>query len=105
MATYVFSYRNPKGYAPSPETRAQWFDWFAGMGDALVNIGQPVSNRSSLGNCDSDTTELGGYTVVSAPDLQAALAIAKGCPHLDRDGGVEIGELADLQPDVRLNAG
>ena len=53
MATYVFSYRNPKGYAPSPETRAQWFDWFEGMGDALVNIGQPVSNRSSLGNCDS----------------------------------------------------
>lgn len=57
---YVFSYRNPKGYAPSPETRAQWFDWFEGMGDALVSIGQPVSNRNSLGNCDSDTTELGG---------------------------------------------
>ena len=61
---YVFSYRNPKGYAPSPETRGQWFDWFAGMGDALVNIGQPVGNRSSLGNCDSNTTELGGYSVV-----------------------------------------
>ena len=71
----------------------------------LVNIGQPVSNRSSLGNCDSDTTELGGYLVVTAPDLQAALAIAKDCPHLDRDGGVEVGELADLQPDARLNAG
>jgi hypothetical protein len=43
--------------------------------------------------------------MVTAPDLQAALAIAKGCPHLDRDGGVEVGELADLQPDARLNAG
>jgi hypothetical protein len=105
MATYVFSYRNPKGYAPGPETRARWFDWFEGMGDALVNIGQPVSSRSSLGNCDSETTELGGYSMVTAPDLQAALAIAKGCPHLDRDGGVEVGELADLQPDARVNEG
>jgi hypothetical protein len=78
MATYVFSYRNPNGYAPSPETRAQWSDWFEGMGDALVSIGQPVSNRSSLGNCASDTTGLGGYSMVSAPDLEAALAIAKG---------------------------
>ena len=34
-----------------------------------------------------------------------SLAIAKGCPHLDRDGGVEVGELADLQPDARLTAG
>ena len=42
---------------------------------------------------------------VNAPDLQAALAIAKGCPHLDRDGGVEVGELADLQPDARPSAG
>ena len=105
MATYVFSYRNPRGYAPSPQTRAQWSDWFEGLGDALVSIGQPVSTRSSLGNSDSDTTELGGYSMVTAPGLQAALAIAKGCPHLDRDGGVEVGELADLQPDARLNAG
>lgn len=105
MARYVFSYRNPKGYAPSPETRAQWSDWFAGMGDPLASTGQPVSNRSSLGTCDSDTTGLGGYPVVTAPGLQTALAIAKGCPHLDRDGGVEAGELAGLPPDARLSAG
>ena len=75
MATYVFSYRNPKGYAPGPETRAQWFDWFEGMGDALVSIGQPVSNRRSLGTCDSDTTELGGYSIASAACRSGAVTI------------------------------
>ena len=104
MATFVLSYRNPKGYVPTPETRAQWFDWFAGMGDALVEIGKPVGGRANLGNCESGRTELGGYSVISAPDLDAALAIAKGCPHLDRDGGVEVGELVDVQPDARLSA-
>jgi hypothetical protein len=96
MATYVLSYRNPKGYSPTPETRAQWFAWFDGMGDALVDMGQPVGTRSELGNCDSDATEIGGYSLISAPDLEAAVSIAKGCPHLDRDGGVEVGELLAL---------
>jgi len=103
MPTYVFSYRNPKGYAPSPETREQWMAWFTGMGDALLDIGQPVAVRESLGTCDSDSTELGGYSMVSAPDLEAALAIAKGCPHLERDGGVEVGELAVLHPEGRIS--
>ena len=96
MATYVFSYRNPKGYVPTPETRALWLDWFEGMGDALVDIGKPVAGRGNLGNCDSDGTELGGYSLISAPDLDAALAMAKGCPHLDREGGVEVGELVEV---------
>ena len=105
MATYVFSYRNPKGYVPSPVTRAKWFDWFDDMGNALVDIGQPVGNRQTLGNCSPDSTELGGYSLVDAPDLDAAAAIAKGCPHLTGDGGVEVGELVELQPDARLSAG
>ena len=98
MATYVLSYRNPKGYVPTPETRAEWFGWFEGMGDALLDIGKPVGGRSNLGNCDSDSTELGGYSVIDAPDLEAAIAIAKGCPHLTRDGGVEVGELLVVEP-------
>jgi hypothetical protein len=100
MATYVLSYRNPKGYTPTPQTRAQWMAWFDGMGDALVNLGQPVGLRSNLGNCDSDTTELGGYSIVSAPDLATAVAIAEGCPALGRDGGIEVGELLDVTPVV-----
>jgi hypothetical protein len=105
MATYVFTYRSPKGYVPSAETGAEWFAWFDGMGDALVNLGHRVDRQSSLGICDSDTTELGGYSIITAPSLDAALAIAKGCPHLKRgEGGVEVGELDETPREVRLNA-
>ena len=103
MASYVLSYRNPKGYVPTAETRAEWWAWFEGMGDALVNIGQPVGARGSVGNCESDSTELGGYSLIDAPDLDTALAIAKACPHLSRDGGVEVGELVPVHDQARLD--
>ena len=41
-------------------------------------------------------TELGGYSIVSADDLSAAVAIARSCPALSAGGGVEVGELTRL---------
>ena len=99
MPEFVLTYRNPRGYAPTPETRGAWWAWFDGMGDRLVELGKPVVERTSMGNCATETTELGGYSIVRADDLDAALEIAKGCPHLDRGGGVEVGALAEI-PDV-----
>ncbi len=100
MRNFVFSYRNPKGYVPSAESRAVWMSWFDGMGDHLVELGRPVFERTAVGNCSPVNTELGGYSVVQADDFDAALAIAKGCPYLDGDGGVEIGLLAEIPADV-----
>ena len=96
MPTFVLTYRNPARYAPSPETRAAWAAWFDSMGAQLVDQGQPAIARAALGNCSPDTTELGGYSLIEAGDLQAAAAVAKGCPHLDRAGGVEIGQLGEV---------
>jgi hypothetical protein len=96
MPTFVLSYRNPAGYAPSQESTAAWMAWFDAIGEQLVDLGKPVVDRTALGNCASDSTQLGGYTLISADDLDGALAIAKGCPHLDRGGGVEVGQLGEI---------
>jgi hypothetical protein len=101
MPRYVLSYRNATGYTPSPESRAAWMAWFDGMGDQLVEQGKPAVTRLSVGNCSQDNTELGGFSVIEADDLAAAAAIANGCPHLVRGGGVEVGQLGDL-PDPKL---
>jgi hypothetical protein len=66
------------------------------MGDHLVVLGQPAIAQDSIGNCRPDSTVLGGYSIIQADDLDAAVAVAKGCPVLDRDGGVEIGELGEV---------
>jgi YCII-related domain len=99
MPKFVFSYRHPAGYIPSSDGAPAWMAWFEGMGDHLIDLGQPAIARTALGNCDSGRTELGGYSLVQADDLEAATAIAKGCPQLERGGGVEVGELGEV-PDL-----
>jgi YCII-related domain len=100
MPKYVLTYRNPTGYTPTAETRAAWTAWFDSMGDQLVDLGKPAVGRASLGNCSMDSTELGGYSVIEADDLEAAAAVAKGCPHLNRGGGVEVGQLGEVPAPV-----
>jgi hypothetical protein len=39
---------------------------------------------------------LGGYSLITAGDLEAAVELAKGCPFLHQGGGIEVGELAQL---------
>ena len=38
MPDFVFAYRNPVGYTPTPETRAAWAAWFDGMGPQLADL-------------------------------------------------------------------
>lgn len=101
MASFVFTYRAPKQYAPgAPQAVAEWKAFFDAMGEHLVNMGNPVFERDTVG-VTSDTV-LGGYSLVDADDLDAAVAIAKSCPLVSRGGGVEVGELANV--DVSLSA-
>lgn len=98
MTLYVIVNRVPEDYRGAPESTAAWNAWFDELGESLVDRGNPVFTRESLGGCGAGSV-LGGYTVVSAPDLEAAVALARDCPALKIGGGVEVGEL------LRLNEG
>jgi len=104
MQTYIFIYRNPGRYAPTPETSAEMKAWFDGMGERLVELGKPVVASDTVGSCSRDTAELNGYSIVRAESLAGAVAIAKECPHLSRNGGIEVGELGEVPPINRLSA-
>jgi len=96
MPMFVLAYRNRPGYTPTPQTQAAWHAWFGSMGDQLADMGKPVIAAAALGNCSRESTEMGGYSLIEADVLEAATAIAKGCPHLDNSGGVEIGLLGEV---------
>ena len=94
MASFVFSYRVPHDYKPgSPETVAAWRDFFSSLGAGLADTGHAAVQSAVLGNIGADT-RLGGYSIVTADDLDAATQLAKGCPALGMGAGVEIGQLA-----------
>jgi YCII-related domain len=101
---YVFTYHQPAGYVPRADENviAAWQSFFEGIGDHLVDPGQPVFARTSLGDVGA-TTQLGGYSVIEAADLEEAAALAKACPSVGNGGGVQVGELAELPDDHLLN--
>jgi hypothetical protein len=95
MTKYVFSYRVPSEYTPGAETAAEWQAWFGGMGSALVDIGNAATDYASLGEVGGSDSRMVGYSVVSAEDIDAALALAKDCPALRVGGGVEVGPVME----------
>jgi hypothetical protein len=103
MSTYVILNRAPKNYTGSAETAAAWNAWFERLGGSLVDRGNPVFKRSTLGNCSADTV-LGGYTLITADNLEAAVALAQACPILASGGGVEVGELTLLNSGLHAMA-
>jgi hypothetical protein len=72
---------------------AAWNGWFEDMADRVVERGKPVADARAIGNC-GEGTRIGGYSIVTAKDLQEAVEVAKGCPGLGWGGGVEVGEFS-----------
>ena len=95
MAKYVFSFRVPSGYAPHAGTAAEWRAWFGGLVSALVDVGHAVTDYTALGEVGGSGSRMVAYSLVSADDMDSALALAKDCPVLRVGGGVEVGPVME----------
>ena len=96
MTTFLFSYRMPTDYTPGrPDALAAWRSFFEGIGDDLLDMGNPVFESAAVGHCGPDTT-LGGYSLVQADNLEDAVALAGACPGMTEGGGVEVGVITVL---------
>ena len=104
MAKYLFVYhggKNPESEAEVAEVLDSWGAWFGSMGTAVVDGGNPVGMSSTV-NEDGSVTDNGGsnpatgYSLIEAPDLDDALAKARGCPILSAGGTVELAEAIDM---------
>jgi hypothetical protein len=98
MANYVLIYKG--GSQPDPSQQAAvmaaWGAWYGSMGQAVVDGGNPFGASASVAAdgtvADGAPSGLTGYTIVSAESLSAATELAKGCPHLQSGGIVEVYE-------------
>jgi len=95
MTNYVFSFRVPADYTPAAGAVPEWRAWFSGLGPALVEVGNAVTDYRSLGEVGGSESRMIGYSVVSADDLDAALTLAKDCPVMRVGGGVEVGPVME----------
>ena len=95
MARYLLSFRVPSDYQPHADTPAEWRAWFGGLGPALVDIGNAVTEYASLGEVGGSDSRMVGYSVISAEDMASARALAGDCPAVRVGGGVEIGPVME----------
>ncbi|WP_162943763.1 YciI family protein [Arthrobacter celericrescens] len=69
-----------------------WTDWAAKTGDALVDFGTPLGTgrEVSVSGVSDTATGVGGYSILEADDLQAAVDLVKDHPHFMSGGGSSI---------------
>src|SRR3954469_21395528 len=99
MPNFVFVYtggRPAETDAEREQVMAAWGRWFGSLGQAVVDGGNPFSGSAAIapdGKVSGPAPSgLGGYSVVAADDLDAAVAMGKSCPMLESGGTVEVYE-------------
>ncbi len=99
MAKYLLAYHGGgMPQTPEEQTRvmAAWGAWFGRLGSAVADQGNPVSQAKTIaadGSVSGDgRSSLSGYSIISADSLDAAIALAKGCPVLEGGASIEVCE-------------
>ena len=83
MKKFLFLY---KGYiTPTPEIGKAWMDWFASVGDAMVDSGNPMSGGVEVTPDEVNTIQTGvdsftGYSIINADTMDDAIVLAKANP-------------------------
>jgi hypothetical protein len=106
MAAFMFVFRGGNAGSDSPEQMQQhmqkWFSWFEGLSKSGVFKGQgaPLEPTGKVVRGTRKTVSdgpfaeakdlVGGYAIIEAKDLEAAVELARGCPTFDKDGAVEV---------------
>ena len=80
MAKYPFAYHGgtmPQTEAEAAEVMSQWQGWLGGMGDAVIDFGNPVGASSTVNpdgsvSADGGSNPLSGYSLIEADSQDAA---------------------------------
>ena len=106
LALYIAPAANMEAFmALSPEQKMEgmkpWMAWEGKFGSAIVNSGAPLFPANVIdasGKWSGSSSEVTGFSIIEAADIEAAKAIFDGHPHLASGEGtsVEIHEFAPM---------
>ena len=101
MANFVLLYSGGSMPATEAEQAAvlqAWGAWYEGLGNALVDGGNPFTPNAKSIASDGTVrdgpagTLATGYTIIKADSLDSATEMAKGCPVLQGGGQISVYE-------------
>lgn len=101
MANFVLWYSGggmPQSEAEQAAVTQAWTAWYGRLGSAVVDGGNPFMPAAKSIASDGTVADVpaaalaGGYSIIRADSLAAAVAMAKGCPQLQAGGQVTVYE-------------
>lgn len=100
MPTYLITYYGGGGPPASAEAREQMMAafgaWVASVGDHMIDPGAPLGTSkivASEGVTDAQPgAAVGGYSLISAADLDTAVGLVKNHPFVGRGGSLQVSE-------------
>jgi hypothetical protein len=108
MSKFIYIYKGPATpmdqftEEQSAAQMAAWGAWMGKLGPALLDAGSPFAAGTSVvdDGTVAEASDLNGYSIVEAENLEAAKALVDGNPFLASRNGkfsVEVFELVDMQ--------
>jgi hypothetical protein len=97
VARYLILYRGgaqPQSEDEGKAVMAAWMAWFESLGAAVADGGNPAGAAKSVAPdgtvSDGDANDVTGYSILEAASLDAAVAMAQGCPHKTAGGTITV---------------
>jgi hypothetical protein len=106
MPTYLITYHGGPGMPADPEAAKQMIAafqaWVGEVGAAMRDPGAPVAAAKTV-SADSEVdgqavAQVGGYTLLEAESLDAAVGLVRSHPFLARGGSLQVSEAMSVGP-------
>ncbi len=99
MSNYIFAYHSGKEHEDPEGGMARWKAWVSRFADAFVSPGTPLKKSKTVSServtDGGGVNPLMGFSIVKADSMDAALEMAKCCPHLEI-GTIEVAEMLEM---------
>jgi hypothetical protein len=99
MAKFLITYHGGGPMPSDPHARQQMLDafakWAAGVGEAMIDPGAPLGPAKTVtsdGVTDGEPGAAGGYTLLSADNLDEAVRLVRDHPFISRGGTLRVAE-------------
>lgn len=77
-----------------------WNAWTDGLGEGLIEPGKFLGMSKTVSSDgvadDGGSNPTSGITVVQAGSIEAAIEMAKACPHIDKGGTIEVAPIMKM---------
>jgi hypothetical protein len=100
MARFLITYHGagmPTDQAAMEQAKTAFGTWVSEAGESLEDPGAPVRMATQVATGDAtEPVELGGYSIIVAASVDAAVDLLRSHPFVARGGTLQVNEVLDV---------